>query len=141
VATIKDDFGPDSLFQHGPIIRVRVGWDPNFNPNGSGVPNIPAHEYLAVLDTGASHCVIDSALVRQLSLPFVREDVIHGIESVRRPIHSATVHAPQFDVTQHGEFYAGNTPEGRSILLGRIFLRRFTMIYEGRTGTITLSND
>jgi hypothetical protein len=26
-------------------------------------------------------------------------------------------------------------------LIGRTFLQKFTMIYEGRTGTVTLSND
>jgi hypothetical protein len=34
---------------------------------------------------------------------------------------------------------AGGQPH--QALIGRTFLRHFTMIYEGRTGTVTITND
>jgi hypothetical protein len=140
--TITCEFGSDLLFQDGPIIRVRVGWDPNFKPNETGAPKIPTDGYRAILDTGASYSSIDGALATRLNLPIVGRGNIDGTGgSHNTPIHMATVYVPQFGFTHYGQFHAVNLTRGRHVLLGRKFLQHFTMTYEGRTGTITLSKD
>ncbi len=49
---------------------------------------------------------------------------------------------PALDWTVHGSFAgvhlrAGGTPH--YALMGRTFLRHFTMVYDGKTGAVTLS--
>jgi hypothetical protein len=141
MAIITREFSLELLLRDGPIIPVRVGYDRNFNGHG-GVPNIPADEYRAILDTGSSHCSIDSALARRLKLPIVGEDNMDDSGAAHTTnIHMATVHVPQFLLTRHGKFHAVSLTRDRHVLLGREFLQYFTMTYQGRTGTITLSND
>jgi predicted aspartyl protease len=142
MVTITCEFGSDLLLQDGPIIRVRVGWDRNFNPDEPGVPNIPAAEYRAILDTGADYSAIDRKLAMRLKLPIVGEGAMDSTGGAANTnIHDAIVHVPQLGFTQHGQFHAVTLTRGRHILLGRKFLQHFTMTYEGRTGTVTLSKD
>ena len=56
-------------------------------------------------------------------------------------MHLAQIHAPELNFTVYGAFAgvllrAGGQPH--AALLGRTFLRRFTMTYEGETGAVSL---
>jgi hypothetical protein len=142
MVTITCEFGADRLFGDGPIIRVRVGWDPIFNQNRAGVPNIPADEYRTILDTGSSHSSIDGVLATQLNLPIVGRGVADGTSGAHDTnIHNGIVHVPQLNHIHCGPFHAVRLTRGRHVLLGRTFLQHFTMTYAGRTGTVTISTD
>lgn len=99
----------------------------------------------ALVDTGAMESCIDSLLAAQLGLPIVdRRKVsgVHGSQEVN--VHLAQVHVPSLKVTIYGAFAGVHLAAGgqaHNALIGRTFLRNFTMVYEGRTGTVTLSND
>ena len=59
-----------------------------------------------------------------------------------RPGQPGWVYVPALDWTVHGSFAgvylrAGGTPH--YALMGRTFLRHFTMVYDGKTGAVTLS--
>ena len=88
---------------------------------------------------------IDSALALVLNLPIVdRQEVagVHGADTVN--FHLAQIYVPTLDFTVYGLFAgvhlcAGGQPH--LALIGRTFLQSFTMTYEGRTGSVILSND
>jgi len=133
--------GPDNLIRFGPTLTVRIGFDPDFSPGST--PNLPSMEFHALVDTGAGESCIDSSVALSLNLPIVdrrRIAGIHGISEVN--VHLAQIYVPALNLTQHGPFagvhlYAGGQPH--SALIGRTFLRGFTMMYNGGTGSVKLS--
>jgi len=59
-------------------------------------------------------------------------------------MHLGHVHVPALNFTIYGEFAGVDLVAGgqaHHALIGRTFLQNFTMTYEGRTGTVILSND
>lgn len=129
----------------GPTLLVDIGFDPMYNPKSSKAPPPGMTGINALVDTGAMESCIDSLLAAQLGLPIVdRRKVsgVHGSQEVN--VHLAQVHVPSLKVTIYGAFAGVHLAAGgqaHNALIGRTFLRNFTMVYEGRTGTVTLSND
>ena len=99
----------------------------------------------ALVDTGAGESCIDSILAAQLNLPIVdRRQIagVHGAEKVN--MHLAQIHVPSLNSTIYGAFAGVHLTTGGQIhqaLIGRTFLQNFTMVYEGLTGTVTISKD
>ena len=131
----------EDLYLTGPTLSVRIGFDPGYGGGGS-VPNLPAEIHRALVDTGATNSHIDSTIADALRLPVVDSAWTHGATSSERvSVYLAQVHIPAMDVTFYGRFRGANL-YGRFpqvVLLGRSFLRQFTMVYEGRTGIVSLS--
>ena len=98
-----------------------------------------------MVDSGAFECCIDSSLATQLGLPIVEKDTIVGVYGYFEvPFHLAQIFIPELSWTIYGNFadvHLASTGQHHMALLGRNFLRRFTMIYEGRSGVVTISND
>ena len=138
---LPEPHGPDSLIQFGPTLAVRIGFDPDFSSGTQ--PNLPTTEFHALVDTGASESCIDSAVAQSLGLPVVdRRKVagVHGSDEVN--VHLAQIYVPRLGFTSYGQFagvhlHAGGQPH--SALIGRTFLRSFTMIYDGNVGSVVLS--
>ena len=68
----------------------------------------------------------------------------HAGGSQRVNVYLAQIYVPDLNFVQYGRFAGVNLSEGglwHRALIGRSFLRHFTMIYEGLTGTVTISND
>lgn len=124
---------------------VRVGFDPAFNPGSGSRPQLPEDSILALVDTGATISCIDTSLVARLNLPFVDEQPFGGMAgSSVRPMHLAQIRVPALNFNLYGRFAAvdllgGNQPH--IVLLGRTFLHRFRMVYEGRTGSVVIENE
>jgi hypothetical protein len=80
-----------------------------------------------------------------LNLPIIDRRMISGVHGRREVnVHLAHVHVPSLSFTVHGPFSAVDlAARGQShlALIGRTFLQHFRMVYEGRTGTVTLTND
>ena len=136
--------GTELLVQFGPTLSVNVGFDPMFRPE-TDVPPAPGIDQIrALVDTGATESCIDSLLAAQLKLPVVDRRVVsgvHGSEEVQ--VHLAQVLVPLLQCTIYGMFagvhlQAGGQPH--HVLLGRTFLKAFRMVYEGDTGTVTISS-
>jgi gag-polyprotein putative aspartyl protease len=137
--------GAQLLIQYGPTLIVSIGFDPNYNPATPTVLPIPGIVGVdALVDTGASESCIDSLLAAQLNLPVVDKrpiSGIHGKEEVN--MHLAQIYVPALAYTIYGAFAGVHLVAGgqtHKALLGRTFLRRFRLIYEGDTGSVTISS-
>jgi hypothetical protein len=138
--------GSDLLIFHGPTLFVDIGFDPNHDPvaNPHGVPIPGITGVSALVDTGATECCIDSLLAVQLKLPLVDRREISGVHG-KHPanVYLAQVRVPSLGVTMNGAFSGVDLKAGgqtHSALIGRTFLRHFKMIYEGQTGTVTITS-
>jgi hypothetical protein len=132
----------------GPTVLVKIGFDQTYDPArdvGVRVPDLPDPPLLALVDTGAVESCIDAGLAMRLALPIIdrrRVSGVHGVAEVN--VHLAHVHIPTLGFTQYGPFCAVELIAGgqaHQALIGRTFLQHFTMVYEGRSGTVTIHND
>ncbi len=131
------------LVANGPTLFVDIGFDPNFNPAAPGPPVPGIKSQWALVDTGATESCIDNLLAATLNLPVVDRRPIGGVGGVHEAnMYLAQVRVPSLDFTQYGLFAGVNLSEGgqrHRALIGRTFLRRYTMVYNGVTGSVTLS--
>ena len=129
------------LAGQGPTLSVQIGFDKGYNPNViPSQPRLPSNSYPALVDTGAMESCIDSKLAESLALPVVDQGLVAG-SSGRHNVnfHLAQIHIPSLGVTIYGRFAGVHLLSGGQThlaLLGRTFLRGFTMIYEGTTGAV-----
>jgi predicted aspartyl protease len=136
------DLAGDLLVQWGPTVVVDIGFDPDHKDTAT-TPPIPGRTGLhALVDTGATESCIDSLLAAQLNLPIVNRRMTagaHGAKEVN--VHLAQVYIPSLNYTIYGAFSGVDLVAGgqaHSALIGRTFLRRFQMIYNGATGDVEL---
>ncbi len=135
----------DLLSLWGPQLLVDIGFDQNYEYAPGGSLPVPGKKGLpALIDTGAGESCIDSLLAAQLNLPVIDKRMqagAHGAKMV--DIHMAQVHIPALNFTIYGDFAAVDLRiGGQSIdaLLGRTFLRHFKMVYDGKTGSVEISD-
>lgn len=134
----------ESLVLWGPTITVDIGFDPNWT-FPSATPPVPGKTGLnALVDTGASESCIDSLLAAQLNLPIIDKRMTagaHGAKEVN--VHLAQVFIPALNSAIWGAFAGVDLLAGgqlHSALIGRTFLQHCKMVYDGRTGTVELTN-
>jgi predicted aspartyl protease len=135
--------GAELLVFYGPTLLVDIGFDVSFQQASGRGPTPGMSGIHALVDTGATESCIDSALAAHLNLPVIdRRNLAgaHGAQAVN--IHMAQVHVAALNFTIYGTFagvhlMAGGSPH--RALIGRTFLQRYKMVYEGNTGTVTLS--
>jgi hypothetical protein len=137
--------GQQLLTTCGPTLFVDVGFDPDFSIGMSGVPIPGVTRLEALVDTGAGESCIDSMLATQLNLPIVDRRPMSGAHgSAETNMHLAQIHVPLLNFTIYGVFAGVHLRAGgqwHHALIGRTFLQNFTLVYEGRTGTVTISSD
>ena len=135
---------PDRLEVRGPILSVEIGFDPEFEFGVHARPDLPDESYPALVDTGATSSCIDSGLAERLRLPIVdRYQVrgVHGLYEVNA--HLAQIYIPSLDWTISKALAAGDLYDEHNpifALIGRDFLRNFRMTYDGRTGSVIISD-
>lgn len=136
--------GADQLVSYGPTLLVNIGFDPAYDSTRGVSPVAGVTGINALVDTGATESCIDSMLAAQLNLPVVDRRFIAGVHGRQEiNIHLAQVYVPALNFTLYGAFAgvhlaAGGQPH--QALIGRTFLRHYTMVYEGKTGTVRLSS-
>lgn len=130
---------PALLQQVGPSISVDIGFDPAWKPN-TGTPVPGAKGVNALIDTGASACCIDSGLALSLNLPIVDQRSCSGIGGAHTlNVHMAQMHVPGLQHTIYGLFMGVHLSAGGQphlALVGRDFLSRWEMVYNGLTGLV-----
>lgn len=137
--------GRDALSWYGPTIHVQMGFDASYRLVSPHSPNLPSQLLPALVDTGAAVSCIDSDLALQLRLPLIDQQQVagvHGSQAVN--VYLGQIFIPSLNWTIYGEFFGVHLQSGGQphfALIGRTFLREFTLVYEGRTGTVTISND
>jgi predicted aspartyl protease len=136
--------GSDLLVLYGPTLKVNIGFDPTYRTTGKKLP-IPGITALdALVDTGAIESCIDNILAAALSLPVVDRQPISGSNGSHMVnIYQAQVHVPSLGTTINGRFAGVELIAGgqkHTALIGRTFLKNYNMVYEGNTGTVTISS-
>lgn len=134
--------GPsDLLVRVGPTIRVDVGLRPRM---GSHPPDLPMKRIHALIDTGAGADGIDETLARKLNLPEVDKVEMSGINGKHiAAVYMARVYIRELDQLLFQPFAGVKLEEGEQshrIILGRGFLRRYRMIYDGISGAVEISD-
>ena len=134
---------PESLRDFGATVKIRIGLDSEFKTDGKDPPNISAVEYNGHIDTGATRSCIDFSLAKNLGLPFKKREVVY---TPGGKAHLDTYHAQviisSMGVCIHGEFLGADFSASNDkcqALLGRDFLQDVNMVYNGITGSVTLS--
>jgi hypothetical protein len=137
--------GRDLLAQFGPTLLVDVGFDSAFDPTSGGIPNLPMKGVHALIDTGAAQSCIDSALAMQLNLPIIDQGMCSGISGPKQVnMHLAQIRISSLNANIYGSFAGVDVAAGGQphlALIGRTFLQHVTLLYDGRTGTVSISND
>jgi len=138
--------GRDQLVSFGPTLLVRIGFDPTYDPkNVKNVPALPRQMLPALVDTGAQTSCIDSQLALTLNLPIVDRQKVSGVHGAHEVnVHLAQIHVPSLAYTIYGTFAAVHLVSGgqhHQALIGRTALQNFLMTYDGRTGTVMITNE
>jgi predicted aspartyl protease len=135
--------GSKILVSMGPTLMVDIGFDPNYK--FPVIPICAITQVEALVDTGATECSIDSMLASQLNLPVVDKRPVGGIGGQQMAdMHLAQIYIPSLKHIMYGLFAGVHLQAGgqrHKALLGRTFLESFTMVYEGKTGTVTISDE
>jgi hypothetical protein len=136
--------GCDWLVRMGPTLLVDIGFEQTYDPTKPGpAPNLQMKGLRALVDTGASESCIDAGLAMQLNLPIIDRRIVAGVGGQHDVnVHLGHIHIPSLFFMLYGAFAAVNLIAGGQphyALIGRTFLRHFTMLYEGHTGLVKLS--
>lgn len=137
---IKPDGTPDVnlLRHHGPTVIVNVGpFKVPHDPKDFKIIN--AH---ALVDTGATLSMIDEALAQDLGLIPIDKVPISGVSGIEEHIcYMAAILIPSLGISQFGKFTAAKlTHSIHNVLLGRDFLSKTIMIYDGVRGQVTIAS-
>lgn len=134
---------PVGLAMAGPTALVCIGFDPEYREEESDIPNLPKEHFHALVDTGASVSCLDAKVAHMLDLPIVDEIEMSGVGGVSKfMLHSAQIYIPQLEFTIAGRFAGVHLYEGgqeHGALLGRDFLADMHMVYDGKTGSVTIA--
>ena len=134
---------PERLARAGALLPVQIGLDLSFRSDSGARPQLPDTLYSALIDTGANVNAIDLALAESMALTLAEQRNIAGIHGRQETnLYLGQIYIPALDFTIHGQL-AGVSLSASGMpyeaLLGRPFLRNFTMTYDGPTGLVTLS--
>lgn len=136
--------GSQILAAIGPTLPVYVGFDDQFGAGLAQKPDLPLESLPALVDTGASNSCIDAALADQLGLPIVNQETIGGVGGIMAAnVYWAQIAIPELNASITGPFAGVYLAAGRQqhrVLIGRDFLRHFTMVYAGRSGSVKISS-
>lgn len=136
----------NALVHKGPTLNVQIGFDPLHLalPDGNlYIPKLPDAVLPALVDTGATESCIDSSLAKQLNLPVVdRRRVAGAITAEKVDVYLAQIYVVSLDHVIYGRFAGVNlksSGQEHYALIGRTFLRHFSMTYNGKSGSVTIS--
>lgn len=137
--------GQGMLVQYGPTLLVDIGFDQNRQASDQGLPDLAVKGVRALVDTGATTSCIDSGLAMQLNLPIIDRQRIGGVGGVHEVnMHLAHIVIPGLHKYIDGAFAGVDLAAGGQphvALIGRTFLQHFTLIYEGRTGSVSITDE
>jgi predicted aspartyl protease len=137
-----DGQGQLLLARTGPTLLVDIGFDKTWNLQSGGTPSPGVTGVKALVDTGASESCIDQILAANLGLPIVDRRPISGSHGAHDTnMYLAQIHVPGVNFTIFGVFAGVDLKDGGQVheaLIGRTFLQRFHMTYNGNSGSVVL---
>ena len=126
-----------------------VGFELHVRLRGLGSGSPQAVEKIGIIDTGASHILVDRKTIKMLGLRGHNRgfaEIASG-ESFPATIYRAIIEAPQLGVElvtelyafdERGEYAQEVKPSPR-VLVGRNFLRNFLVTFDGPSGIVTFA--
>ena len=132
----------DLLAKLGPTLLVDLGLKSRSAPGQT--PDLAAKGVRALIDTGAGANCIDDGLARSLGLQPTDEGEVIGIGG-RAPavIYTARLYIPSLERLLFQPFAGVKLAEGdqwHRVILGRTFLRPYSVAYDGRTGQVEIAD-
>ena len=136
---------PYQLAVSGPTLTVEIGLDTNFKVGAGMRPELQSGPLPAIVDTGAAESCIDADLAVALNLPLFDRHEIFGASGIFEvSSYVGHIYIPALQFTIVGPFDGVRITSGSHLhyeIIGRTFLRHFNMAYDGRTGSVIISND
>ena len=139
----KGEIAPDLLVKLGPTLLVDIGLKPLAHTSDG--PELQFKGLRALVDTGAGDNCIDSGIAGLARLPVIDQRIASGIGGATRVnIHMARLYIPSLKQMLFQPFAGVELESGgqwHQALLGRTFLRPYTLRYVGPTGEVEISHD
>ncbi|MBP9706780.1 MAG: retropepsin-like domain-containing protein [Oligoflexales bacterium] len=130
----------EKLQQYGPTTQVIVC---SFEIPDK-VEELKTETVWALIDTGASHSMIDSQLASKLGLVPIDKSIVAGVSGAHEhTVYLTRIVSISLEIEQYGSFMAANLKEGgveHEVLLGRDFLSNTIMIYDGLRAQVTIAS-
>ena len=130
---------PGRIVRDGLLVEVHVG---QVRQLGATVQHL--HAQTALIDTGARDCYVDVDLARELQLRKVDRQTVTDVTGKRLTVdvYSARIRIEALDVTLLDpcpSYPIKKMCDPFGVILGRSFLRRVTMSYDGSRGSVRIS--
>jgi hypothetical protein len=130
----------DLLVRFGPTVKVDIGLRPRtFGDDG---PDLEFKGLKALIDTGASDNCIDSGVATRAKLPIMDQRVVSGIGGATKVnMYMGRVYIPSLKTLLFQSFAGVELESGgqwHQAILGRSFLRPFTLKYYGPNGSVII---
>ena len=130
---------PGRLIRDGLLLEVHIG---HTRQLGAPVPHL--HPQQALIDTGARDCYVDIGLAEELQLKKVDREAVTGVTGERLIVNifSAHIRIEALDITllDPCPSYPIRRMRGPfGVILGRSFLQRVKLSYDGSTGSVQLT--
>lgn len=136
--------GRNLLVGYGPTVVVDIGFDQRAETSLRAGPRRGSIRVHALVDTGATESCVDTNLAARLGFPVVDRQFVSGIGGrLEVSLYLAEIQVPGLGVTIYGPFAGVLLADGgqpHEALIGRSFLSSFTMVYDGKTGSVTISS-
>lgn len=129
----------------GPTIPVAIGVTPAHAAflQGEGKTPPPAVSGLALIDTGASLCMVDESVIGQLGIPaFGYQNIAGATGSSTQATYAASLSFPGTPIPNitFADFVGSPLGQlGILVLIGRNVLSGFVLVYNGPGGHVSLS--
>jgi hypothetical protein len=126
------------LSQHGPGVPIEIGQATPAQLTGSQPPALQAVH--ALIDTGATHSCVAEQLAQHLHLPVIDRQPVSGVAGSQiHDIYLAQLSIPPLGMSYRGRLIGVQLGGPYQAIVGRDFLSRVLMIYDGLSGTLTIS--
>ncbi len=100
---------------------------------------MPERQVFALIDTGASASCITEELAKELDLPIIDRRPVGGVGGKRvHNVYLAHMVSQDVGLQLKGEFIGVADIGAQPLLIGRDFLARAVLIYDGPAGVITI---
>lgn len=130
------------LVYHGPTLSVSIGLDPSWKKGQNRPPRPDRASITALIDTGAEESCFDSQLALDLGLMAIDRRAVCGVGSMIADVVQAQVYVEALKYTISGAFAVVPLVKNggrQSVVLGRSFLRDCYLIYDGKTGDVSIT--
>jgi predicted aspartyl protease len=140
-------FGAQGIPQSGsllvPVQGSAIEAAPVAPSAGIPVPQPSLKVVEALIDTGAFDSCIDESLAQELNLPLIDQTDCSGVGGAHKlNVYLGHIRIIGLNYVQFGRFIGAKLKDGRQphqALLGRSVLQSMILVYDGRTGNVSLA--